>query len=73
MPERDVLAEIRAVRDELSQRYGGAAWALARAMADRSKAAGRHRAFLTAVSIAAPRRCDTSSGLIRIEGKRWHR
>jgi len=31
MKGRDILAEIRAIRDELAQRYGGDAWALARA------------------------------------------
>ena len=55
MPERDVLAEIRAVRDELSQRYGGDAWALARAMADRSKAAGRQTVRFSPRSPSPPR------------------
>ena len=41
MQERDLLAEIRTVRDELAKRYGGDARALARAMRERSKAAGR--------------------------------
>lgn len=41
MRETDVLADIRAVRDELAARYGGDAWALSRALAERSRAAGR--------------------------------
>jgi len=41
MQEPDPLADIRAVRDELARRFAGDAWALARAMAERSKAAGR--------------------------------
>jgi hypothetical protein len=41
MRERDVLAEIRAVRDELARRYGGDAWKLSEALAERSRQAGR--------------------------------
>lgn len=41
MIERDLLAEIRAIRDELAARYNCDAWALARAMTERSRAAGR--------------------------------
>ena len=41
MREPDVLADIRAVRDELAARHGGDAWALSRALAERSQAAGR--------------------------------
>lgn len=41
MPEPDVLSHIRAVRDELAARYGGDAWALSRALVERSRAAGR--------------------------------
>ena len=41
MREQDVLAEIRAVRDELARRHGDDAWALSRALAERSRVAGR--------------------------------
>jgi hypothetical protein len=40
MRERDVLAELRVVRDELAARYGDAE-SLSRALAERSRAAGR--------------------------------
>ena len=40
MTEPDVLAGIRAVRDELARRHGDA-WGLSRALAERSQAAGR--------------------------------
>jgi len=49
MPETDVLAELRALRDETARRLGGDAWALARELADRSRAAGR-------VPVRLPRR-----------------
>ena len=41
MREPDVLADIRAVRDELAARYGGDAGALSLALAERSRIAGR--------------------------------
>jgi hypothetical protein len=41
MRENDPLSEIRSVRDELSRRCGGDAWALSRALAEQSRAAGR--------------------------------
>jgi len=41
MREQDVLAEIRAVRDELARRHGDDAWALSRALVERSRLAGR--------------------------------
>ncbi len=41
MRERDVLAEIRAIRDELACRYGGGAGMLSQALAERSRLAGR--------------------------------
>ena len=41
MRERDVLAEIRAVRDELARRHGGDARLLSEALVERSRLAGR--------------------------------
>lgn len=41
MKEPDALADIRAVRDELAARHGGDAGELSRALAERSRAAGR--------------------------------
>ena len=41
MPQTDVHAEIRAIRDELFRRHGGDLWALSRALVERSRAAGR--------------------------------
>lgn len=41
MQEHDVLAEIRAVRDDLARRHGGDAEALSRMLAERTQAAGR--------------------------------
>ena len=41
MREPDVLADIRAVRDELAARHGGDAWALSLALTERSRIAGR--------------------------------
>ena len=41
MRERDVLTEIRAVRDEIARRHGGDAGSLSRALAERSRLAGR--------------------------------
>jgi hypothetical protein len=41
MRETDLLADIRAVRDELARRHGGDAASLSRALAERSRAAGR--------------------------------
>ena len=41
MKESDVLAEIRAVRDELAARHNGDAWALSLVLAERSRLAGR--------------------------------
>jgi hypothetical protein len=41
MRETNPLSEIRSVRDVLSRRFGGDAWALSRALAEQSRAAGR--------------------------------
>ncbi|MGL4461140.1 MAG: hypothetical protein ACRC1K_03230 [Planctomycetia bacterium] len=41
MSKNDVLAAIRATRDELARRHGGDAWSLSAALAARSRAAGR--------------------------------
>ena len=59
MRERDPLADIRAVRDELARRYGGDAWALARALTERSKAAGRRTVRFPPRPPAPPRAAVT--------------
>lgn len=41
MPETDIHAEIRTIRDDLAARYDGDAWSLSAALADRSRLAGR--------------------------------
>ena len=41
MREPDVLADIRAVRDDLAARHGGDARSLSRALIERSRIAGR--------------------------------
>jgi hypothetical protein len=41
MQETNVLAEIRAVRDELAKLHGGDAWVLSNALVEKSKLAGR--------------------------------
>ena len=48
MREHDVLADIRAIRDELAARHGGDARSLSRALIERSRAvpsSGSRRAY----------------------------
>ena len=60
MRERDLLAEIRAVRDELALRHGGDAWRLSRALAERSRLRAGGRA-IRAAPTAAPPRCGSTT------------
>jgi hypothetical protein len=41
MPEVNILAELRKVRDEIAKRHGGDPHSLVRELAERSRAAGR--------------------------------
>ena len=65
MREPDVLADIRAVRDELASRHGGDAGSLSRALIERSRIAGRAVVQFPARLPASPRALNipSTSGL----------